>query len=76
MVRPDARHSVIKLVADLVDGDAVDRGLLAIDIDGHLRVLDIEVGGNVEQPGYLCDPVAHFRRNTIKDSVSPLCRTY
>ena len=57
---------VIKLVADLVDGDAVDRGLLAIDIDGHLRVLDIEVGGNVEQPGYLCNPVAHFRRNTIK----------
>src|SRR5205823_3668300 len=57
---------VIELVADLVDGDAVDRGLLAIDIDRHLRVLDIEVGGDVEQSRYLRDLFAHLRCNTIE----------
>ena len=53
---------VVELVADLIDGDAVDRGLLAVDIDRHLRILDVEVGGDVEQARQLGDLVAHLGR--------------
>ena len=42
-------EGVEQLLADLVDGDAVDRRLLAIDLDHHLRVGDVEIGGDVEQ---------------------------
>ena len=57
---------VVELVADLIDGDAVDRGLLAVDVDRHLRVLDVEVGGDVEQARNLLDLVAHLRRQPIQ----------
>ena len=57
---------VVELVADLIDGDAVDRGLLAVDIDRHLRVLDVEVGGDVEQARHLLDLVAHLRRQPVE----------
>ena len=57
---------VVELVAHLIDGDAVDRGLFAVDIDGHLRVLDVEIGGDVEQSRHLRDLVAHLRRQPIE----------
>ena len=57
---------VVELVADLIDGDAVDRGLFAVDLDRHLRIFDVEIGGDVEQPGHLGDPVAHFRREPVE----------
>src|SRR5437879_5522781 len=57
---------VVELVADLIDGDAVDRGLFAVDIDRHLRVLDVKVGGDVEQARHLLDLLAHFRSQPVK----------
>ena len=42
---------VEQLLADLVDGDAVHRRLLAIDVDHHLRIGDVEIGRHVEQAG-------------------------
>ncbi len=57
---------VVELVAHLIDGDAVDRGLLAVDVDGHLRVLDVEIGGDVEQSRHLGDLVAHLRRQPVQ----------
>ena len=57
---------VVELVADLIDGDAVDRRLLAVDIDRHLRVLDVEVGGDVEQARQLLDLVAHLGRQPVQ----------
>ena len=44
-------EGVEQLLADLIDGDAVDRRLLAVDLDRHLRIGDVEVGGDVEQAG-------------------------
>ena len=57
---------VVELVAHLIDGDAVDRGFLAVDVDGHLRILDVEIGGDVEQSRHLGDLVAHFRRQPVE----------
>ena len=64
----DLAHAegVVELLADLIDGDAVDRRLLAIDLDRDLRVLDVKVGGDVEQARNLRDLVAQFRRHAIE----------
>ena len=69
--RVDRRHlagaeGVEQLLPDLVDGDAVDRRLLAVDLDHDLRVGDVEVGGDVEQPGKLGDLVAQLRRKPVE----------
>src|SRR6195952_3276314 len=40
---------VVELVAYLIDSYTVDRSLLAVDIDRHLRILDVEIGGDIEQ---------------------------
>ena len=42
-------EGVVQFLAHLIDGDAVDRRLLAVDLDRHLRILDVEIGGDVEQ---------------------------
>ena len=57
---------VVELVAHLIDGNAVDRGLLAVDVDRHLRILDVEIGGDVEQSRHLGDLVAHLRRQPVE----------
>ena len=59
-------EGVEQFLPDLVDGDAVNRRLLAIDLDRHLRILDVEIGGDVAQPVDLGDLVAHFRRDVIQ----------
>ena len=59
-------EGVEQLLADLIDGDAVDRRLLAVDVDRHLRILDVEVGGDVEQARKLRDLVAHLRREPVE----------
>ncbi len=56
---------VEQFLADLIDGDAVDRRLLAVDLHRHLRILDVEIGGDVPQALELCDLVAHLRRNVV-----------
>ena len=58
--------SVEKLVADLVGGHAIDRGLLAVDLDRELRILDVEIGGDVLQSIDLGDAVAHHRRRVVE----------
>ena len=40
-------EGVEQFLANLVDGDAVDRRLLAVDLDRHLRIAEVEVGGDV-----------------------------
>ena len=57
---------IVELVAHLIDGDAVHRGLLAIDVDSHLRIFDVEIGRDVEQSRQLRDLVAHLGRKTIE----------
>ena len=52
--RVDRRHlpgaeGVEQFLADLIDRDAVDRRLLAVDLDRHLRILDVEIDGDVAQ---------------------------
>ena len=59
-------EGVEQLLPDLVDRDAVDRRLLAIDLDRHLRILDVEVGVDVAQAVDLGDLVAHLRRDAIE----------
>ena len=46
--------------------DPIDGRLLAIDLDDHLRILDIEIGVDVEQAVDLGDLVAQLRRDAIE----------
>ena len=58
---------VEQFLADLVDRNAVDRRLLAVDLDRHLRILDVEIGGDVAQSLDLGDLVAHLRRDLVQE---------
>ena len=51
-----------QLVTHLIYGDAEHRGLLAVDLDGQLRILYVEIVGDVEQPRHLRYLLAHLRR--------------
>ena len=69
--RVDGRHlaraeGVEQLLAHLIDGDAVDRRLLAVDLDVHLRIAQIEVGADVTHHPELGDLGLHLRRNPIE----------
>ena len=70
--RVNARHlaraeGVEQLLTDLVDSDAVDGRHFAVHFDRHLRILDVEIGGDVAQPLDLGDPVAQFRRHIVEE---------
>ena len=70
--RVNARHlaraeGVEQLLTDLVDSDAVDGRHFAVHFDRHLRILDVEIGGDVAQPLDLGDPVAQFRRHVVEE---------
>src|SRR4029079_4388753 len=57
---------VIELLAHLIDRDAIDRRLLAIDLDRHLWILYVEIGRDIKQSGDLSDLVAQFGRDAIE----------
>ena len=57
---------VEKLLPDLVDGDAVDCRLLAIHLDRHLRIFDVEISRDIAQSFDLRNLVPHLRRDFVQ----------
>ena len=68
---------VIQRLVDRVHGDAVGRGGLAIDIDGHLQAGILPVVGHVGQFGLLAQRLHQPACSRCRSSVSSRsCRTY
>ena len=59
-------EGVEQLVADLIGADAVDRRLFAVDLHGHLRILDLEIVGHVQHAGNLRDLLHHLRSDRVE----------
>ena len=57
---------VVERGAHLIGGDAKGRRLLAIDIDPHLRIGDLQVAVDVAQARQLCDLLLHLRRFRVE----------
>src|SRR4029078_577569 len=57
---------VIELRAHMIARAAIDRRLLAIDLDRHLWILYVEIGRDIKQSGDLSDLVAQFGPNAIE----------
>ena len=55
-----------QFLANLVDRNSVDCRRLAIDLDRHLRIVDVEVAADVAQAFELRNLVAHFRRDPVQ----------
>ena len=59
-------EGIVQFLTHLIDRHAIDRRLLAVDLDGDLRILDIEIGGDIEQAGDIRHLVAHLGRQPIQ----------
>src|SRR5204862_7079459 len=61
-------ESVEQFLPDLIDRDAVDRRLFAVDLHIHLRILDVEIAGDVAQSRDFRDLLAHLGRGPDRKS--------
>src|SRR5262249_727477 len=59
-------EGVVQLLANLIDRDAIDSRFFTIDLDRDLRIGNVEIRGDIKQPGNLRNLLAHFRRDAIE----------